>query len=240
MSQVELFEELGMTRNEAKVYLALLKSRSAQAGRITKISGVHRRNVYDALERLIQKGLVSNINKGKQKIFVAEPPERILRIIEDKKALAEAELPKLKEIQMSEEYKQSARVYYGKSGLQTVFDDQIQERKDILVINASIKFFDIFKWYGIQYKKARQQAKIKTKLIFSEADKLSIKKGQLVRSEVKYLPEEYSGPAATNIYGNKVAIILWIEPPIAIIIENKELAETYRRYFNLLWQMAKR
>lgn len=240
MSEVELFKELGMTSNEAKVYLALLKSRSAQAGRITKISGIHRRNVYDALERLIQKGLVSVINKGKHKIFVAEPPERILKILEERRNLAEVEILKLKEIYESDKYKQSARVYYGKSGLRTVFDDQVQEKKEILVIGASMKFFDMLKWYSIQYEKARKKAHIKTKVIFNESDRPEIKKRKFVNSQVRYLPKEYSGPAATNIYGHKVAIILWIEPPIAIIIENKELADTYRRYFDLLWKLSKK
>ncbi|MFH0869247.1 MAG: helix-turn-helix domain-containing protein [archaeon] len=236
----ELFEELGMTRNEAKVYMALLKSKSAQAGRITKISGVHRRNVYDALERLIQKGLVSTINKGKQKVFVAEPPERILRIIDDKKALAEEQIPKLRALQQSEEYKQSARVYYGKSGLQTVFDDQVQSGSEVLVYGASLKYFDLLKWYSFQHEKKRIKYGIKSKLIFNETEKPEVRKKSLARSQVKYISKDYSGPAATNIYGNKVAIILWIEPPVAIIIENRELAETYRRYFNLLWKLSKK
>ncbi len=240
MASMGVFEELGMTRNESKVYVALLKSTSAQAGRITKISGVHRRNVYDALERLIQKGLVSVINKGKHRIFVAESPDRILRIIEEKKILAEAEVPKLIELQKAGEYKQSARVYYGKGGLTTVFDDQVQKGKDVLVYGASTKYFSMLKWYDIQHTKKRVRAGIKTKLIFNETDKREVKRHEQVNSQVKYLPKEYCGPAATNIYGDSVAIILWIEPPVAVIIENKELADTYRRYFNLLWQISKK
>ena len=46
--------------------------------------------------------------------------------------------------------------------------------------------------------------------------------------------------AVTNIYGNKIAIIVWSEPPEAVIIENKDAAESYRSYFEVLWKAASR
>ena len=55
----ELLAEFGLTRNEIRVYLTLLKMGSALAGEITEKTGIHRRNIYDSLERLQEKGLVS-------------------------------------------------------------------------------------------------------------------------------------------------------------------------------------
>ena len=50
---------LGLTENEAKVYLALLEIGSTSAGEIIKKTKLHRNIVYDNLEKLIEKGLVS-------------------------------------------------------------------------------------------------------------------------------------------------------------------------------------
>ena len=46
----------------------------------------------------------------------------------------------------------------------------------------------------------------------------------------------YSSPAATNIYGNKVALIVWSENPFVVLIESKEIADSYRKKFEMLWK----
>jgi len=59
---------------------------------------------------------------------------------------------------------------------------------------------------------------------------------QVPNSQVKQLPRK-TGPAAINIYGNKVAIIHWSkETPFAIVINNKDIAESYKEFFKLLWK----
>lgn len=77
--------EFGLPKNEVKVYIALLKLGLTSAGQITKVSGVHRRNVYDALERLINKGLVSYVTKEKIKYFEAVNPYFLLNLLEKEK-----------------------------------------------------------------------------------------------------------------------------------------------------------
>ena len=77
-------EEAGLSKNEAKVYLTLLSMGSSTAGIIAEKSRVYRTNVYEALNRLIEKGLVSYIFKGHQKLFQAEDPNKILNILKEK------------------------------------------------------------------------------------------------------------------------------------------------------------
>jgi len=47
MENTEL-EKIGLSPNEAKCYLALLKEGSASANEISRRSGIHRVSVYDA------------------------------------------------------------------------------------------------------------------------------------------------------------------------------------------------
>ena len=59
--RLEILEEIGLSKNEAKIYLTLLDLGSATASKIADTSKMHRTTVYDALDRLVQKGIVSHI-----------------------------------------------------------------------------------------------------------------------------------------------------------------------------------
>ena len=81
----KIIEELGLTKNESKIYMALLRLGSAHAGEITEKTGIHRRNVYDSIERLMRKGLVSHVVVDNKKLFNPANPERFLEIIDEEK-----------------------------------------------------------------------------------------------------------------------------------------------------------
>ena len=59
MEYQELFQSLGLAKNEAKIYEVLIREGNSPVGKISEKSGIHRRNVYDSLNRLIEKGLRS-------------------------------------------------------------------------------------------------------------------------------------------------------------------------------------
>ncbi len=82
-----LLEGLGLSGNEAKVYIALLRLGSVSVGAITEESGVHRRNVYDAIERLTKKGLIGHAVKGRVKYFEVSSPYLLLNMVKEKKRL---------------------------------------------------------------------------------------------------------------------------------------------------------
>ena len=64
-------EKLGLNKNEAKVYFGLLKKGQATASELVKSVGVHRNIIYDNLEKLIDKGLVSYVVEGTKRRFIA-------------------------------------------------------------------------------------------------------------------------------------------------------------------------
>jgi HTH-type transcriptional regulator, sugar sensing transcriptional regulator len=68
---------IGLTSGEAKVFLTLLKLGSAKVGQIVKDSHVSYSKVYDVLERLSAKGLISHIVLGNVKHFNAVEPYRL-------------------------------------------------------------------------------------------------------------------------------------------------------------------
>jgi hypothetical protein len=53
--------------------------------------------------------------------------------------------------------------------------------------------------------------------------------------EYKFLPATVTGPHVICLYGNKMASIVWKEDAVINIIEDKEVVETYKKYFQYLW-----
>jgi len=225
--------EYGLTNNEIKVYLALIDYGPCLAGLISRKTGLHRRTVYDTTEMLIKKGLLGYILKNNRRLFQASNPKIILETIQEKQDLLTPIVKSLEEKYSKTREKEETNFYKGKEGLKTVFEDQLNS-KEVLILGASAKAYEVLQFYFHWYDKTRKQKKIKVRII---AEDKRIKRIPL--AEIRYLPEKYASPVAVNIYGEKTAIILWAKEPIAIVIKHPEIAQGYRNYFELLWRIAK-
>jgi len=235
--------EIGLSKNESKVYLTLLRLGSASVGRITEGSGVHRRNVYDAIERLMKKGLIGHVLKGKIKYFEAANPKCLLNILEEEKMSLEKKmkninsiLPGLLSIHGSKE-RENVIIYKGVKGVKTILEDILKTKKTNHVLGAHKPPKQIQNYLNNFHRK-RVKMGVKDRLLFDRADIERAKTlSKMPFTEIKFLPKSNESNTAINIYGDKVAIIMWSEP-IGILIENKEVAKSFREYFNLLWKIT--
>ncbi|MBW2966839.1 hypothetical protein KY342_07080, partial [Candidatus Woesearchaeota archaeon] len=86
----------------------------------------------------------------------------------------------------------------------------------------------------------RIRAKVTDKLLLDKKDiKRAKQLAKLPYTEVKLMPRVFDSPMAVNIYGNKVGMLILSEEPIGILIEDEQVANSYRKYFTLMWEMAK-
>jgi len=228
-------KQAGLTENESKIYLALIDLGPSLAGEVARKTGLHRRTVYDTIEMLIQKGLIGYIKKNNRKLFSASNPQRLMEIIQEKENLLSPLIESLQLKYSSKKEKEETNFYKGKEGLKTIFEDQLSS-KEILILGASPKAYEILQFYFKWYDKTRKQKKIKTRIIATDK---KLQESKIPLAEIKYLPEKYANPVSVNIYEDKTAIILWASEPIAILIKNKEIAEAYKTYFELMWKIAK-
>ncbi|HLC78472.1 MAG TPA: helix-turn-helix domain-containing protein [Candidatus Nanoarchaeia archaeon] len=234
---INQLHEVGLTENESKIYIALLELGPSNAGLISRKTGLHRRVVYDTMEMLIKKGLIGYILQNNKRLFQASNPEKILDSIKEKENSIQEILPQMLSLYSQTKEKEETNFYKGKNGLKTVFEGQLEMKQEIKIIGASSLAYDILQFYFKWFDQKRVKNKIRTKIIFNKTDK----KPKIPLSEIKYLPAEYSSPLAINIYGDKVAIILWSkENPLAIVIKNKEISSGYGKYFELLWKIARK
>jgi sugar-specific transcriptional regulator TrmB len=239
MIDISKLKSAGLTDNEAKIYSSLLEMGPRPAGTISRRTGLHRRVIYDATDRLIKKGLIGYVIENGKKIFKASNPNKFLEIIREKENEINDILPSMMDVFNSSKEKQREDTLFfrGKEGLKAVFEDQLSEKKEILIIGASSIAYEGLQFYFHWFDKKRASEKIKAKIIFNK--EVEGKHPKIPLSEIRYLPEEYSSPVAVNIYGDKVAIILWNKQnPFAVLIKQKEIADGYRKHFEMIWKSA--
>lgn len=236
--------KIGLSNNEAYIYLALLNLGPSLVSKVVEKTGINRTNIYDRIERLIDKGLVSYVIKNNRKYFCAAEPKRLLRFLEEKKEKVEEEkklirelLPELEKIKPAPK-NERIEVFEGKEGIKTILEDIIESRQNILTYGSEGNFSKILKFYFTHYLKKLEKSKINMKVIFNYDD--TKKPFEWKFAEIKYIPKEYKSPTETTIYGDKVVIFILTEEPRAILIKSKATAEAYTNYFNLLWKIAKK
>ena len=90
---------------------------------------------------------------------------------------------------------------------------------------------------AISFVKELEKRKIKVRHIVRRGKEIHPSRTTTVR----YFPLAFKETTiTTNIYAGKIALIIWTEPPEAIIIENKAAYESYKDYFELLWKNARK
>ena len=240
-----VLEEVGLAGNEIKVYLALLDLGSALAGEITKKSGVNRTNVYDALDKLIKKGLGSYVIKANRKYFEAASPERIIKYLDEreeeikrKRELVNSVLTNLETRRKLSKEPQEATIYSGREGLKSVAEEVLKTKKEMLAFGAEGKFVKLFTHYAEQWHIRRGKLKIPLKMIFNENVREIKTKANFPLTELRFTTQDET-PATTWIYGNTVAIIVWSIQPLATVIRSKEVADSYKIFFDGMWENTK-
>lgn len=237
-----LLESLGLTSAETQVYLTLLKIGSSPVAKIAKEAGIYRPYVYDTLERLTDKGLVSFISRQNRKFYQAAHPQKLLEREETRiKELQEA-LPQLEAFLRIPKEETKVELFNGKEIVRIVQKDVLktlkEKRGENLVLGVDEKrFIDADPIIMKQFFNQMKELKLKERVLVREGD--NYLPAHKETTEYRFLPKEFFDPTSTFIYNNKVAIIIFGEPMHGLVIESKLLAGAYRKQFNLLWSIAK-
>ncbi|MFH1211838.1 MAG: helix-turn-helix domain-containing protein [Candidatus Woesearchaeota archaeon] len=249
---LEILERSGLSKNEARVYIALLDSGLSSSKPIIKNTGLHRQLVYDALDSLIGKGLVSFVIQANRKHFKAADPKGFMDYFEKKQEEIDEQkqefqniLPQLAARKEQSSEKQETTVYSGNKGIKSLIDDMLNQKSEILTIGASEIEAESFKYHLKfnlpKFHKFREQKKIPYKILFSEELRQRAKElNKLKHAQAKVLPKEFTTNSSTNIYGDKVSIIMWGSSPFGILIKSKEISGSQRKHFAILWEAAKK
>lgn len=240
MNKQEVLENMGLTPAEAKIYIILLEQGASLAGIISRNTGIHRRSVYDAIERLIQKGLVSYIKSNNRKYFEAVSPDRLVEILKKQESDVNEILPELKKLQQMTEGKNETLFFRGKAALKSAFDDQIDKAKEICIWGATATANEILQFYFPHFDKERIKKKIKCRIIFNEEDRSNQYLKKIPLAEIRFIPKQYKSKSAVNIYGRNICIVAWRPDPVAILIREDYTSSSFQSYFEFMWDNAKK
>jgi len=227
---------LGLTDREAEAYLALYNFNEASATQIAKLTKEHRTNIYDSLSSLIKKGLISYNIKNNVKYFHVSNPEKLLDFVEEKEKIAKNIIPELRSKLKVDKEKPIVEVYEGKEGFKSILSMILRERQTIYGIGASEEWEKRFPIRIDQYMREREKNKIHAKLLYVKGSKFIDNK----MNEIKFLPNEFSQPSTIAIFGEYIAIFMWTEPMTATLTKSKQLSNSFKEYFNLMWKIAKK
>ena len=236
---IQILQEIGLSNTESRVYLALLELGSSLAGEITKKSEVNRTNVYDALERLIEKGLATYVISANRKVFEPVHPERLQEILKEREQKLNSSMQELKLKYNTNKAKEEATIFKGKKGIKSIFDDILKDKKELFAYGAESRFADMFPAYQKQWNKDRAKLGIKVKMIYNENVRQRKYKEKLKLLSMKFLPKHYGFPSTIMIYGDKVVTIVWTDLPFGFMIRSKDAVKSNMNFFYILWNLAK-
>ena len=242
--------ELGLTNNEAEVYLVLMKLKEAKAYDIAKYVKISRSHVYDSLNSLVGKALINYIIKDKKRLYRITDLHNLINLLEEKeeKIINQKQELKQKIKDVKEKTKittSKVEVYEGLEGVKYILNDVIKDGiekkyKKILVMNSFSKgefVKSVPEYIWERFWNLRKKYKIQSRQLYAKGKKVT--KHPYVKARI--LPEEYFNDKVVQaIYGNKIVFFIFTLKPLTIRINSEEVAELYRNQFEQLWKLAKK
>jgi HTH-type transcriptional regulator, sugar sensing transcriptional regulator len=238
-------EFLGLSERESKVYLSLLDIGPTTTSKLIRKTGIASSKIYDVLEKLSHRGLVTYIIKNGKKQFHPASPEKLFNFLKEKESTINEILPNLKRLYEKTSEEVQAEIYKGKEGIKAIFEDILKEGKEWFALGASGKAAVTLPYYMPHFYKNMQKKRLKLNILFVDRKLTRKQKEELSKFsniKMKFLPPQIRNLMVTFIYGDKIVIIPITETvemiPLAILIKSKESADSYKDYFNWLWKIC--
>lgn len=236
MAEIEkVLEKLGFSPNEIKVYLVLNDHGSTKAGRIAKLAKIDRSSAYNAIKILLEKGLASYVMIGEVKWFQATGPKRLLEFVHEQEEDVRNIVDELQVRHKANKIEGQVRLFKGIKGIRSIFMDIVRTGKDNYFFGSEGQFSERMPEFALQFLRMKKEKGFKTYGICRK----DRKEVDVIKGNHRYLPNISESPAVTNIYGDKIAIIIWTDEPEGIIIENAAAAQAYKSYFDVMWKTSK-
>ncbi|MBT4823563.1 hypothetical protein HN695_06015 [Candidatus Woesearchaeota archaeon] len=233
MGVKEVLAEMGLGEGEIKVYLALLKLGSSPVSALKEETNLHRTTIYDFIEKLLNKGLANYVVMGNVKYYQATNPQRLSDFLKEKASRLNEVMPELVKMSGFHKKELNVEVFKGKEGYKAMLGLVIREKKDLIGMGFEEEKFeelvpDTMRWYFREIK----EKGIKERIFVKNSTNFLYPHNNV---SYKSLPDEYFNPNPTMTFGDFVAIHIW-DPFSTIVIKNKDLADSYRKWFEMLWE----
>jgi len=236
-----VLKEYGLSEKEAEIYVALLPLGSINLQEIAKRVDNPRTTIYNTLNYLISKGLVSFIVKENVRYYEASDPEVIRDKIQEKKRLLESILPELRALKLDTKKSSSVEIFQGSKGLYTVLSDIFEKKQQTYYFGSYSLSKEILKHQPEHFRSIRLERKIPAKVVIDSFDEPTFHKKEYKNiTEMRFHSSLKDFPCMVFIYGEKVALYTLKKDLVGVIISNGEVAKAMRFVFDLYWSTGKK
>lgn len=242
---LQLLETLGLSPNEAKIYQSLIQYGGNTVSTISLRAKVHRRNVYDSLNRLIEKGLVYRVfAQGGDQMYEAVAPVKLKEIIEEKQRILDRQLPDMLQVFRDHRVPQRAYIYKGYEGVKNYLHQILTVGQDIYSIGgkgilAEPNIRSFVQWYNVERKKQKQKH-----FHIWDADMAIDPPVPLgTKGRYKFMNEQYTTDSTMDIFGDYIVTFSGVtkghidEDVTIFMIVSPNLANTYRTWWQMMWDL---
>ena len=234
------FEELGLSKNESKIYSFLLRTGQNTAGKIIAKTAIHRRNVYDTLSRLSMRGFVSETVRDGKRLYEPTSPEHILSVLQGRLDVVTEEIPKLMETYEKTRSEQHVCVFQGLNGMRTCWEDMAKNAQYLYLLGATGLQYDFLLHYTPKWIESLNRKKIDVKVLWNSDAKHLDYFLKAWNTKSKMLPSKFITKTQIFLYSDKSVIVIWSEEPIAIQIQSKKINEGFIQYFDFMWRTSRK
>ncbi|MBN1618283.1 hypothetical protein JW887_02985 [Candidatus Dojkabacteria bacterium] len=257
----EVMEKLGISDTETMIYLKLLEIGPSSIADLTRKVEIPRTTVRENVERLMQKGLLSQTVNHSRKKLVAEDLNKIKVLIMEKKLDLENKFKQIESVEKNfEEFIESfnttsvrndnraevnIRYYEGKTSVKSYYYKTVTEEEVYSYANLD-KYYEVFE-YGLGVQKRAVEQKISRNVrdilvdtpLAREVIKKRMEGGYSKNYKVKFIPAEshFSG-FDFIIFNDSVALIqLEKQNPYVIEVKSSSIAAGFKSFHVALWSL---
>jgi sugar-specific transcriptional regulator TrmB len=236
--------DLGLTENEAKVYIAGIELGPTTILQLSKLSEVKRTTIYSVIDSLQKLNLIQIEFDGWKKLFKTQNPENLSQILDRRQHILESLIPKINSLNTTKKDKNELSYWEGLSAIKQVYNDLLADTEpfeDYLVLGNQEIWLELDKTFTKDFIARRSQKQLKIRLLLSDSEiSREYQKNQAKHGvKIRLLPKNTILTTNLVITKNKVVIHQLLPPPTAIVSTNSSIIQTHRETFELLWQSCK-
>ena len=241
---LSILKSIGLSENQAKVYLAGLELGPTSILELARVSGVKRTTIYSVMEELLDHDYFTTLKKEGKKQYLAIDPDSLKHLIAERHETLTHNLPELRALYSLSPVKPKVIFYEGVENLKRILW-QIRKEKvtychvdpnqQALIDLIGLDEFEKMLQYSDQHQIERRIITDKTSFAIERA-----KLAQYFR-RYRFLPGKYRGLLTRQyIWGNKVAIIILKKEPVVVVIEDPDFAKMQKMLFDALWEISEK
>jgi len=236
-------EEAGFSDKEAAVYLAILEVGRGSVMEIARVAKVDRTTTYRILQVFLAIPLVQTFKENKKTRWAALHPRYLLEYIQEKRRAVQSIFPDLEALYNLNEEKPKLAYFEGEDGLGQLTANMINEvktRGEILSFSApgaASGYYTTKRFLQLAQERAKKQ--IMSRILIPTVEGIpGYIEGEDFKNwrHIKMIdPKKFPFKASFNIWNNKVAILTVRSHPIGVVIESKDISDTLRSIFEMVW-----